>query len=215
MKKRKLIVNVDEDTELQARDIFNQLGLSSAAAVNMFLHAVVEHRGISFVSTLDYDQAKAFDKKYIKSSDTDSKIDPDDLFGYHKTAAYRKFQANIDRASEDYNNQLNHPETHEDCKLTPAEVFVADSDADNKIDHTDVSQGLNTSLSQSISDHCPTQSQRVQGDFVDDVHDSLAIDPEGLASQVPHLGDYDDYDDSFELDHNRDSSHEDDANRPF
>lgn len=151
MKKRKLTVNVDEDTELQARDILNQLGLSSAAAVNMFLHAVVEHRGVSFVSTLDYDQAKAFDKKYGKLSDTDSKVDPDDLFGYHKTAAYQKLQANIDRVSKDYENWLNHPETHKVCKLTPAEVFVADSDADNKIDHTDVSQGLNTSLSQLIS----------------------------------------------------------------
>lgn len=194
MKKRKLTVNVDEDIELQARDILNQLGLSSAAAVNMFLHAVVEHRGISFVSTLDYDQAKAFDKKYVKSSDTDSKIDPDDLFGYHKTTAYQKLQANIDRVSKDYENWLNHPETHKVCKLTPAEVFVADSDADNKTDHTAALQGLSTSSSQSISDHRSTQLQRVQGDFHDDVQDSLAIDPEGIASQVPHLGD-NDYDD--------------------
>ena len=48
-----LTVNVDEDLKVQAEKIFNELGLSMSAAMNIFLSAVVREK--SFPTNLKFD----------------------------------------------------------------------------------------------------------------------------------------------------------------
>ncbi|MBQ9004485.1 MAG: type II toxin-antitoxin system RelB/DinJ family antitoxin [Eggerthellaceae bacterium] len=46
-------VRIDPAIKEQANDVFEELGLSMSAAVNIFLRAVIRHRGMPFDVVID------------------------------------------------------------------------------------------------------------------------------------------------------------------
>ena len=59
-----LNVNVDEDLKIQAENIFNNLGLSMSAAMNIFLHAVVREK--NFPTNLKFNIPNEITEKAIE-----------------------------------------------------------------------------------------------------------------------------------------------------
>lgn len=46
-------IRIDPDVKEQANEVFEELGLSMSAAVNIFLRAVIRHKGMPFDMVVD------------------------------------------------------------------------------------------------------------------------------------------------------------------
>ena len=81
-----LNIRMDRDIKEQADQLFNELGLTMTAAVNLFLRASIREQGIPFSLKLD-----KFNKETIEAIEEGRKIAKDsNTKGYHTVDELKK-----------------------------------------------------------------------------------------------------------------------------
>ncbi|OFT00927.1 type II toxin-antitoxin system RelB/DinJ family antitoxin [Granulicatella sp. HMSC31F03] len=81
-----LNIRMDKDIKEQADQLFNELGLTMTAAVNLFLRASIREQGIPFSLKLD-----KFNKETIEAIEEGRKIAKDsNVKGYHTVDELKK-----------------------------------------------------------------------------------------------------------------------------
>lgn len=81
-----LNIRMDKDIKEQADQLFNELGLTMTAAVNLFLRASIREQGIPFSLKLD-----KFNKETIEAIEEGRKIAKDsNVKGYHSVDELKK-----------------------------------------------------------------------------------------------------------------------------
>ncbi len=81
-----LNIRMDKDIKEQADQLFNELGLTMTAAVNLFLRASIREQGIPFSLKLD-----KFNKETIEAIEEGRKIAKDpNAQGYHSVDELKK-----------------------------------------------------------------------------------------------------------------------------